>query len=92
VWQWTVTPLRPGVHVLTLCLSVDVNTPDGPQTSPATCTLQRPVKVTNAPAFLAAGLLGSTSPWVLGGLASLLALAAAAGAGVSVLRRRARNP
>jgi surface antigen len=91
VWQWTVTPLRPGAHVLTLCLSVDVNTPDGPQTSPPTCTLKRPVKVTNAPAFLAAGLMGSNSPWVLGGIAGLLALAAVAGAGVSVVRRRARN-
>jgi hypothetical protein len=91
VWQWTVTPLRPGAHVLTLCLSVDVSTPEGPQTSPATCTLKRPVKVTNAPAFLAAGLLGSNSPWVLGGMAGLLALAAVAGAGLSVVRRRARN-
>ncbi|MEA2535243.1 MAG: hypothetical protein QOJ93_3054 [Actinomycetota bacterium] len=91
VWQWTVTPLRPGAHVLTLCLSVDVTTPDGSQTSPAACTLKRPVKVTNAPAFLAAGLMGSNSPRVLGGIAGLLALAAVAGAGVSVVRRRARN-
>jgi surface antigen len=90
VWQWTVTPLRPGAHVLTLCLSVDVNTPDGPQPSPATCTLKRPVKVTNAPAFLAAGLVGSSSPWMLGGVAALLGLAAVAGAAVSVVRRRAR--
>jgi hypothetical protein len=90
VWQWTVTPLRPGAHVLTLCLSVDVNTPEGAQPSPATCTLKRPVRVTNAPGFLASGLVGS-SPWVLGGLAGLLALAAAAGAAVSVVWRRTRR-
>jgi surface antigen len=91
VWQWTVNPLRAGTHVLTLCLSVDVNTPDGPQPSPAACTLKRTVKVTNAPAFLAAGLVGSNSPWMLGGVVSLLALAAAAGTAVAVVRRRGRE-
>jgi hypothetical protein len=87
VWQWTVTPLRRGAHTLTLCLSVDVNTPDGPQPSPATCTLRRPVKVTNVPTFLASGIAGHTAPWVLG----TVGVAALAGAGVSVVRRRDRS-
>jgi hypothetical protein len=87
VWQWTVTPLRRGARVLTLCLSVDLNTPDGPQTSPATCPLRRPVKVTDVPAFLASGVAGHAAPWVVGAGVGVV-LAALAGAGVSILRRR----
>ena len=87
VWQWTVTPLRPGADVLTLCLSVDLDTPDGRESSPATCTLRRSVKVTNVPAFLTSGFAGQRGAWLLGGLSS--PLAAIAGAGVTVRRRRA---
>jgi hypothetical protein len=86
VWQWTVTPLRPGPDVLTLCLSVDVTTPEGRQSSPAMCSLRRSVKVTNVPAFLTSGFAGQRGTWLLGGL---VVLAAIAGAGVTVGRRRA---
>ena len=87
VWQWTVTPLRPGTHVLTLCLSIDVNTPDGPQPSPASCILKRPVDVTNAPSFLASAFVGHGTAWLLDGLAVLVVLAALAGAATFFLRR-----
>ena len=90
VWQWTVTPLRPGTHVLTLCLSIDVNTPDGPQPSPASCILKRPVDVTNVPSFLASAFAGHGTPWLMEGLAGLVVLAAVAGAATFVVRRRTR--
>jgi surface antigen len=90
VWQWTVTPVRPGADVLTLCLSVDLTTPDGRQPSPATCTVRRSVKVTAVPAFLASGFARQGGGWLLGGLVLLAALA---GTGVTVRRRRsARRP
>ena len=90
VWQWTVTPLRPGTHVLTLCLSIDVNTPDGPQPSPASCILKRPVDVTNVPSFLASAFAGHGTPWLMEGMAGLVVLAAVAGAATFVVRRRTR--
>jgi surface antigen len=88
VWQWTVTPLRPGAHVLTLCLSVEVNTPDGPQPSPASCILRRSVDVTNAPTFLASAFVGRSTSWLMEGAAVLVALAALAGAATFFVRRR----
>ena len=88
VWQWTVTPLRPGAHVLTLCLSIDVNTADGPQPSPASCILKRPVNVTDAPSFLASAFAGHGTPWLIEGLASLVVLAALAGAAIFFVRQR----
>ena len=91
VWQWTVTPLRPGTHVLTLCLSIDVNTPDGPQPSPASCILKRPVDVTNAPSFLASAFVGHGAPWLTEGLVGLVALAALAGTVTLFVRRRTRR-
>jgi surface antigen len=88
VWQWRVTPLRPGAHVLTLCLSVDVDTPDGPQPSPASCILKRPVDVTNAPSFLATAFVGHGTGWLMEVLAALVVLAALAGVGTYFVRRR----
>jgi hypothetical protein len=90
VWQWTVTALRPGVHDLTLCLSIDVNTADGPQPSPASCILKRPVDVTNVPSFLASAFVGHVTPW-LKGLAGLVVLAALAGVATYFVRRRMRH-
>ena len=88
VWQWTVTPLRPGANALTLCLSIDVNTPDGPQPSPRSCVLKRPVDVTNLPSFLASAFAGHGTPWLAGGL--VIVSAAGAGAGALAVRRRGR--
>jgi hypothetical protein len=88
VWQWTVTALRPGVHDLTLCLSIVVNTADGPQPSPASCILKRPVDVTNVPAFLASAFVGHGTPWLMKGLASLVVLAALVGVATFFVRRR----
>src|SRR5207253_5442665 len=68
VWQWKVTPLRPGAHALTLCLSIDVNTPDGPQASPASCILKRPVDVTYVTSFLTSALFGQCTPLLFEGL------------------------
>jgi hypothetical protein len=91
VWQWTVTALRPGVHDLTLCLSIDVDTADGPQPSPASCILKRPIDVTNVPSFLGSAFMGHTTPWLIEGLAGLLALAALAGAATFFVRRRTKR-
>jgi hypothetical protein len=91
VWQWTVTALRPGVHDLTLCLSIDVNTADGPQPSPASCILKRPVDVTNVPSFLASAFVGHVTPWLIEGLAGLVVLAALAGVATYFVRRRIRH-
>ena len=88
VWQWKVTPLRPGAHVLTLCLSIDVNTPDGPQASPASCILKRPVDVTNVPSFLASAFVGHGTPWLTEGLMGLVVFAALAGVATFFVRRR----
>ena len=92
VWQWTVTPLRAGAQVLTLCLSIDVDTPDGPQPSPASCTLKRPVDVTNAPSFLPSAFVGHGNAWLIEGLAVLVALAALAGGATFFVRRRTQRP
>ncbi|HWD71073.1 MAG TPA: CHAP domain-containing protein [Actinomycetota bacterium] len=91
VWQWTVTPLRPGAHVLTLCLSIDVDTTDGPQPSPASCILKRPVDVTDVPSFLASAFGGHGTPWLIEGLATLVVLAAVAGVATLFVRRRTRR-
>ena len=88
VWQWTVTPLRPGAHVLTLCLSIDVDTADGPQPSPPSCILKRPVDVTNVPSFLASAFVGHGTPWLTEGLMGLVVLVALAGAATFFVRRR----
>ncbi|HYR61783.1 MAG TPA: CHAP domain-containing protein [Actinomycetota bacterium] len=84
VWQWTVTPLRRGTRVLTLCFSVDVNTADGPQRSSSTCTLKRPVQVTEVPVLASLGLTRASAPWVVG---VALVVVVAAG-GTAVVRRR----
>ena len=83
-----ILPLRPGAHVLTLCLSIDVDTADGPQPSPPSCILKRPVDVTDAPSFLATALGGHGTPWLIEGFATLAVRAAVAGAATFFVRRR----
>lgn len=88
VWQWTVTPLRPGPGILTLCLSVDLTTPGGHEPSPPACAVRRSVNVTSVPAFLTSGFSGQAGAWTLGGLVLLVAVA---GTAVTVRRRRAAD-
>ncbi|GAC1367648.1 MAG: hypothetical protein NVSMB32_12700 [Actinomycetota bacterium] len=86
VWQWDVTPLHSGAASLTLCFSLEVATPGGRLTSPASCLAPRPVKVSSLPAVLAQGFVGRHL------LSLLLALALVLLAGAVVVLRPVVRP
>jgi len=79
VWQWSVTPLRPGRPVLTLCLAVESFESGGIEASAPSCTTRRTVRVTRLPAFLVPilGSSGAAAAWSIAAVLVLLVVAAA---------------